>query len=114
MGNKSAQELLQGTLDMLILRRLALGSAHGYAIAKHIQRSSDEVLQVETGTLYPALRRLEQKEWIASKWQMSKSHSRELRFYHLTAAGRKQLEAEESAWKAFVKAITGVMRAREV
>ena len=111
---KSREDLLQGTLDMLILRTLALGPVHGYAIARHIQRTSDDVLQVETGSLYPALRRLEEKGWITSRWEKSEQHNRELRFYRLTAAGRKQLVAEESTWNRLVKAIAGVMKAEEV
>jgi transcriptional regulator len=114
MRKNKRQDILQGTLDMLILRTLALGPIHGYSIAKHIQRTSDDVLQVETGSLYPALRRLEEKGWISSKWDMSEQHNRELRFYQLTAAGRKQLTAEESRWNQLVQAIAGVMRAEEV
>src|SRR5262249_20127715 len=108
------EDLLHGTLDMLILRTLALGPLHGYGIAKHIQRTSDDVLQVETGSLYPALRRLEQKGWIVSRWERSEQLNRELRFYRLTAAGRKQLISEESTWARLVKAIAGVMKAEEV
>jgi PadR family transcriptional regulator len=114
MAKNKRQDLLQGTLDMLILRTLALGPIHGYSIAKHIQRTSDDVLQVETGSLYPALRRLEEKGWIRSWWDMSEQHNRELRFYELTAAGRKQLTAEESRWNQLVRAIAGVMKAEEV
>jgi PadR family transcriptional regulator PadR len=99
---------------MLVLRTLALGRLHGYAIAKHIQRTSDDVLQVETGSLYPALRRLEQKGWIVSRWEKSEQHNREMRFYRLTAAGRKQLISEESTWHRLIKAIAGVMKAEEV
>src|SRR3981081_3401735 len=91
-------ELLQGTLDMLILRTLLLGAMHGHGIAKHIQRTSDEVLQVEHGSLYPALHRLERQTWIKSKWEMTE-RGREMKFYRLTAAGRKQLTVEESNWK---------------
>ena len=99
---------------MLILGTLALESLHGYAIAKHIQRTSDEVLQVETGSLYPALRRLEQKGWIISRWAKSEQLNRDLRFYRLTAAGRKQLISEETTWSRLVKAITSVMKAEQV
>jgi transcriptional regulator len=108
------QDLLQGTLDMLILRTLQLGKIHGHAIAKHIQRTSRDVLQVETGTLYPALRRLEEKGWITSQWEMSKPHNRELRIYQLTAIGRKQLTSQEAKWDELVQAIARVMRASEV
>jgi transcriptional regulator len=114
MPKNKRQDILQGTLDMLILRTLALGPIHGYSIAKHIQRTSDDILQVETGSLYPALRRLEEKGLISSKWDMSEQHNRELRFYQLTASGRKQLTAEESRWNQLVRAIAGVMKAEEV
>ena len=102
-------ELLQGTLDMLILRTLLFGPAHGHQIAKHIQRTSDEVLQVEHGSLYPALHRLERKGWIASKWEAPKDTKREFKYYRLTAAGRKQLLSEESKWKRMASAIARVM-----
>jgi PadR family transcriptional regulator len=102
-------ELLQGTLDMLILRTLLFGAAHGHQIAKHIQRTTDEVLQVEHGSLYPALHRLERKGWIVSKWEAAKDRNREFKYYRLTAAGRKQLAAEESKWKQLAGAIARVM-----
>lgn len=105
---KDRIELLQGTLDMLILRTLLLGPAHGHHIAKHIQRTTDDVLQVEHGSLYPALHRLERKGWLASKWE-AKDGKRELKYYRLTAAGRKQLAAEESKWKKMAHAIARVM-----
>src|SRR5580704_7797851 len=95
----SRAELLQGTLDMLVLRTLLFGPSHGHQIAKHIQRTTDEVLQVEHGSLYPALHRLERKGWIASKWEMAKDRNREFKYYRLTAAGKKQLAVEESKWK---------------
>src|SRR5712671_660959 len=96
-------ELLQGTLDLLILRTLLLGPSHGHAIAKHIQRTSEELLQVETGSLYPALHRLEAKGWISASWQLSDKGKR-ARYYRLTRAGRKQLTSEESKWHAFSRA----------
>jgi PadR family transcriptional regulator, regulatory protein PadR len=102
-------ELLQGTLDMLILRTLLFGPAHGHSIAKHIQRTSEDVLQVEHGSLYPALHRLERKGLIASKWEMAKDRNREFKYYRLTPAGRKQLAAEESKWKQLAGAIGRVM-----
>ena len=102
-------ELLQGTLDMLILRTLQLGAAHGHQIAKHIQRSTDDLLQVEHGSLYPALHRLEGKGWIAGKWETVQGSSREFKFYRLTAAGKKQLSAEESKWRRMTGAIARVM-----
>jgi transcriptional regulator len=102
-------DLLQGTLDMLILRTLLFGPAHGHSIAKHLQRTTDEVLQVEHGSLYPALHRLERKGWIVSKWEMPKDKNREFKFYRLTPAGRKQLVREESKWKQLAGAIAQVM-----
>jgi PadR family transcriptional regulator PadR len=86
------------TLDLLILRTLMLGPAHGHQIAKHIQRSTSDVLQVEHGSLYPALHRLERKGWLGSKWE-SREGKREFKYYRLSAAGRKQLVVEESKWK---------------
>jgi len=100
-------ELLRGTLDMLILRTLLLGPAHGHQIAKHIQRSTDAVLQVEHGSLYPALHRMERKGWLASKWESGEG-KRELKYYRLTALGKIQLGAEESKWKQLVRAIARV------
>jgi transcriptional regulator len=97
-------ELLQGTLDLLILRTLQSGSNHGHAIAKHIQRTSEDLLQVETGSLYPALHRLEAKGWIAASWQLSDKGKR-ARYYRITPAGRKHLSAEQSKWQALSRAI---------
>jgi PadR family transcriptional regulator len=102
-------DLLQGTLDMLILRTLLFGPAHGHQIAKHIQRTSDEVLQVEHGSLYPALHRLERKGLLASKWETPKERNREFKYYRLTPKGKKQLAAEESKWKQLAQAIGQVM-----
>ena len=102
--NRKRVELLQGTLDVLILRTLLTGPAHGHAIAKHIQRTSEDLLQVETGSLYPALHRLEAKGWIAAAWQLSDKGKR-AKYYRLTPAGRKQLTAEQSKWQAFSRAI---------
>ena len=109
MSAKDRIDLMQGTLDMLILRTLLLGAAHGHQIAKHIQRTTEEVLQVEHGSLYPALHRLERKGWIAGKWEISKERNRELKFYRLTPAGRRQLALEESKWKRLAAAIGRVM-----
>ncbi|HLJ46604.1 MAG TPA: PadR family transcriptional regulator [Bryobacteraceae bacterium] len=103
-------ELLQGTLDMLILRTLLFGPAHGHGIAKHIQRTSDEVLQVEHGSLYPALHRLERKGWLASSWEKQPERNREVKYYRLTPAGKKQLVAEESKWTQLAQAIAKIMR----
>jgi transcriptional regulator len=101
--------LLQGTLDMLILRTLVFGPAHGHQIAKHIQRTTDDVLQVEHGSLYPALHRLERKGWVASKWETAKDRNREFKCYRVTPAGRKQLARENSRWKQLTAAIAQVM-----
>jgi PadR family transcriptional regulator PadR len=112
MANKPIDriELLQGTLDMLILRTLQFGPAHGHQIAKHIQRTTEDILQVEHGSLYPALHRLERKGWIAAKWESAgKDLKREFKYYRLTPAGKKQLLAEESKWKQLTRAISRVM-----
>ena len=101
--------LLQGTLDMLILRTLLFGAAHGHEIAKHIQRTTDDVLQVEHGSLYPALHRLQKKGWVTSAWEMARGRNREFKYYRLTPAGRKQLAREESKWKQLANAIGRVM-----
>lgn len=103
-------ELLQGTLDMLILKTLLFGPAHGHGIAKHIQQTTREVLVVEHGSLYPALHRLERNGWIASRWQTPPGRAREFKFYRLTAAGRRQLRTQESRWDALVRAIGRVMQ----
>ena len=100
----SRVELLQGTLELLILRTLRPGPAHGHAIAKHIQRTSEDLLQVETGSLYPALHRLEAKGWIAASWELSDKGKR-AKFYRLTALGRKHLASEHSKWDAFARAM---------
>jgi PadR family transcriptional regulator PadR len=106
----SRAELLQGTLDMLILRTLLFGPAHGHQVAKHIQRTTDDVLQVEHGSLYPALHRMERKGWIAAKWETAKERNREFKYYRLTPAGKKQLVREESRWKQLAAAVATVMR----
>jgi PadR family transcriptional regulator, regulatory protein PadR len=104
----SRVELLQGTLDLLILRTLLTGPAHGHAIARHIRHTSEDLLQVETGSLYPALHRLEAKGWIAASWQLSNKGKR-ARFYALTPLGRKQLVAERSKWEALSRAIALIL-----
>jgi transcriptional regulator len=110
MPNSDRIEFLQGTLDMLILRTLLFGPAHGHQIAKHIQVTTEDVLQVEHGSLYPALHRLERKGWVAAKWETAgKDLKREFKYYRLTPAGRKQLAAEESKWKQLSVAIGRVM-----
>jgi len=101
-------DLVQGTLDLLILKTLSLHAMHGWAIAKRIQQISSEVLQVQQGSLYPALHRLEQQGWVKAKWAESET-GREAKFYSLTAAGRKQLEAETADWKRLSTAINLVV-----
>ncbi len=102
-------DLIQGTLDMLILQTLAPGPAHGHTIAHVIEHRSEEVLQVEHGSLYPALHRLEDRGWISSFWGTSENN-RKARYYRLTPQGRKQLAAESSRWEQVVRAINRVMR----
>src|ERR1051325_10416317 len=110
----SRLELLQGTLDMLILRTLLFGPAHGHQIAKHIQRTSDDLLQVEHGSLYPALHRLERKGWIAAKWETPEDGpSREFKYYRLTPAGKKRLTTGESKWRQLPSAIARSIRAAQ-
>ena len=104
----SRVELLQGTLDLLILRTLLAGPTHGHAIAKHIQRTSEELLQVETGSLYPALHRLEAKGWVAASWELSDKGKR-ARYYRLTPSGRKQLKTEREDFERLLGAIVRVM-----
>jgi PadR family transcriptional regulator, regulatory protein PadR len=105
--------LLQGTLDMLVLRTLLPGAAHGHEIAKHIQRTTDDVLQVEHGSLYPALHRLEQRRWVKSQWRTAKDGNREFKYYTLTRAGRRQLTVEQSKWKQLVRAVSRVIEPME-
>lgn len=109
MKQRKQMEMLQGTMDMLILRTLLPGPAHGHTIANVIERTSDDVLQVEQGSLYPALHRLEDKGWLASYWGSSENN-RKAKFYKLTAAGRKKLTSERSRWQQMVAAIGRVMR----
>ena len=101
-------DLLQGTLDMLVLRTLRAGSLRGYGIAKSIRSTSNEALDIEFGSLYPALKRLEAKGWIASTWETSE-HNRRAKYYKLTAAGRKQLVQEHSKWADIVTAVGRIM-----
>ena len=110
MKQRSRTELLQGTLDMLILRTLLFGPAHGHQIAKHIQRTTDDVLQVEHGSLYPALHRLEDRGWIASYWGASE-HNRRARFYRLTPAGKRQLTHQTNRWELLASAVSRILRA---
>ena len=116
MANKSRYEnrieLLQGTLDMLILQTLRWGAQHGYGISQAIRAGSGDVLQVETGSLYPALHRLEKQKWIKSEWRTSE-HNQRARFYQLTAAGRKQLANEHTRWNQLSAAIAGLMNSMD-
>ncbi len=105
---KNRIELLQGTLDMLILQTLQWGPQHGYGISQAIRAASGEVLQVETGSLYPALHRLERQKWLKSEWRMTESNQR-AKYYSMTAAGRKQLAENRSRWEQMVAAIGGVL-----
>jgi PadR family transcriptional regulator, regulatory protein PadR len=102
-------ELLQGTLDMLVLKTLDRGAMHGYEIARWIQRTSDNALQVEEGSLYPSLYRMERKGWIKSEWGLSEN-SRKARYYELTKVGRRQLESVRVSWDRLTEAISKVMQ----
>jgi PadR family transcriptional regulator, regulatory protein PadR len=102
-------EMLQGTLDMLVLQSLILGPAHGYTIARLIQQRSDDLLQVGQGSLYPALHRLETRKWIASFWGTSENN-RKARYYRLTPFGKRQLAEETSKWNRLVHAVSRVLR----
>jgi len=102
-------ELLQGTLDMLILRTLQWGPQHGHRIGQAIRERSDELLKIETGSLYPALHRLEKRGWLESEWRISEANKR-AKYYQLSADGKAQLLREETRWSQLVSAITGVMR----
>lgn len=106
---KDPPDLLQGTLDLLVLKSLQLEPMHGFGIATRIRQMSDEVLQVEQGSLYPALYRLEEKGWIKADWGVSENNRR-ARFYELTSSGRKQLEAETANWKQVSAAINLVLK----
>src|SRR5580698_2626082 len=106
--SQTDSEMLKGTLDMMILRTLVMGDAHGHTIAKVIERTSEDVLEVEQGSLYPALHRLEDRGWVSSHWGASE-HNRKAKFYRLTAAGRKQLGRETTRWRRMARAIGLVM-----
>lgn len=107
--SSTRMELLQGTLDLLILRTLLLGPTHGHDIAKHIRRTSEDLLQVETGSLYPALHRLEAKGWVAASWDLSDKGKR-AKYYRLTPRGRRELAAEQSNWETLSRAIGLVLK----
>jgi len=107
---KQKADLLQGTLDMLILKAVSLGPLHGYGIIQRIRQMSEEMLEVEQGSLYPALYRIEQRGWVSAEWGVNET-GRKAKFYTLTRAGRRQLGAEEASWDRLVLAITKVRRA---
>ena len=111
MANPKQQRagLLQGTLDMLILRTLLYGPAHGHQIGKHIQRTTNDFLQMQHGSLYPALHRLERRGWVVSKWETAPDRNREFKYYRLTEKGKKQLVVEESQWKQMAEGVARVM-----
>ena len=102
-------ELLQGTLDMLVLRALVFGPLHGHAIATHIERTSEDVLRVEHGSLYPAIHRLKKRGWITASWELMPDRNREAKYYRLTPAGKKRLASEHSKWRQLARAIGRVM-----
>jgi transcriptional regulator len=107
MGNARI-DLPQGTLDLLILKTLALGAQHGWAISQRVQQISRDVLRIQEGSLYPALHRLERRGWLKSRWGASENNRR-AKFYELTSAGRKQLETEESAWRKLTVAVAHIL-----
>jgi len=107
--NKANTDVLQGTLDLLILKTLALAPMHGYGIVVHIQQISEKALRVEEGSLYPALHRIEQAGWISSEWGAS-DNNRRAKYYRLTAAGRRQLEKEEGDWAKLTRAVAKILR----
>jgi PadR family transcriptional regulator PadR len=109
MPYQSQIEILQGTLDMLILRTLQWGPQHGHGIGQAIRGRSEDLVRIEHGSLYPALHRLERQGWIASEWKASETNRR-AKYYRLTAAGKKQLSAEQSKWELMVKTIARIMR----
>jgi PadR family transcriptional regulator len=111
MPRDNRLQLLPGTLEMLVLQTLVFGSRHGHGIATTIQRTSDEALLIDHGSLYPALQRLERAAWITSAWGTS-DHNRRARYYRLTRAGRKKLAHETGKWEQIVRAVKGVLEAR--
>ena len=109
---KPAHDLLQGTLDLLMLKALSWGPAHGYSVARWIERLTADALTVGEGSLYPALHRLEEREWITSEWRVSENNRR-AKFYRLTPAGRRHLRAETSSWARYAEAVRKVLHAAE-
>lgn len=110
MAPTSRRDLLPGTLDMLVLKTLSVQSMHGYALARHIENLSNDILRIEEGSLYPALQRMRQKGWIKAEWKQTPNNQR-ARYYTITATGRKQLGAEEAGFAAMLGAISRVMKA---
>ena len=110
-ASRAKSDLLQGTLDMLILKTLALGAQHGWGIAQRLQQVSEDVLQVNQGSLYPALHRLEMQGWIDAEWGVSDAN-RQAKFYRLTKAGQKQLQIEEQQWARLTAAVGRVLAAK--
>jgi len=108
MAPNPRRDLLPGTLDMLVLKTLSVQSMHGYAIARQIERLSDDILRIEEGSLYPALQRMRQKGWIKAEWRQSPNNQR-ARYYTITASGRKQLGVSESGFEELINAIARVM-----
>jgi transcriptional regulator len=111
-ADTSKSDLLQGTLDVLILKVVALGPTHGYAIAQRLQQMSGDVLQVQQGSLYPALHRLEKRRWLTAEWAASET-GREARFYTLTKLGRRQLDEQRANWDRLSAAVSGILRTAE-
>jgi PadR family transcriptional regulator len=111
-ADSQKSDLLQGTLDVLILKVVALGPIHGYGIAQRLQQMSGAVLQVQQGSLYPALHRLEKRRWLRAEWASSDT-GREARFYSLTSLGRKQLEEQRASWDRLSAAISSILRTAE-
>ena len=110
--DRRKSDLLQGTLDVLVLKIVALGPTHGYAIAQRLQQMSGEVLQVQQGSLYPSLHRLEKRRWLKATWAASET-GREARFYSLTALGRKQLEEQRANWDRLATAVSSILSTAE-
>ena len=111
-GTPAKSDLLQGTLDMLVLKIVALGPIHGYAIAQRLQQMSSSVVQVQQGSLYPALHRLEKRKWLKAEWAATDT-GREARFYTLTRLGRQQLAEQRESWERLSAAISGILRTAE-
>jgi transcriptional regulator len=108
--SQPAVDLLQGTLDVLVLKTLSWGPMHGYAVARWLQQATDDVLQIEEGSLYPALHRLERRGWVESEWGLSENNRR-AKYYRITTEGRRQLRAESSTWRTFSAAVSKVLAA---